>query len=325
MKIFAGIFVFVVFISSLNGCSVLYQKDIYKKTFLCMGTIVSVLSSDKEVPQLAYEYMKELEKKFSIFSGNSQISIINKNAGKKWIEVDKEVFECLKLAKEVASLTEGYFDPTIGPLTLLWKNIIKNKHKIKAPPLEEIEKRRKLVNYEDLLLDEKTFKVFLRRKGQSLDLGGIAKGYIVDKTALFLRKQGKKNFLIDAGGDVFASGLKNSRPWRVAIRHPRLKYNFIDVLNLQDKAVATSGDYEQFFMYKGRRYSHIINPKTGFPQEGVLSVSVVAKNLTTADAFSTAFFAMGLENTKKFLAHNPNNFQVYFVVQKNNNIQIFVF
>jgi thiamine biosynthesis lipoprotein len=143
--------------------------------------------------------------------------------------------------------------------------------------------------------------------GQGFDLGGIAKGAVVDSVADYLQGQGYPDFLIDAGGDILVSGLKQGRdPWRIAIRHPRDSQAVLGVLSLGEKslriAVVTSGDYERYFESGGRRYHHILNPRTGYPAEGLVSVTVIAPDCTLADALSTAVFVLGPEEGLELLS-----------------------
>lgn len=318
--------IFLVFLSSCNlPKSSVSSPRIFKKTFISLGTLITVSSPQKEALDLAYDFIGRISQKFNYYNPESEISLINKNAGLRPVKVSKEVFECIKLSKKISEMTEGYFDPTVGVVIDIWKEMM-GKKRIKNLPREKIKKLQKLVNYKDIILDEKNQRVFLKRKGEKLDLGGIAKGYIVDKTILYLKARGINSCLIDAGGDIYALGKKNNEFWRIGIKHPRTKKEYLDIIPLKDEALATSGDYEQFFYLKGERFSHIIDPKTGYPcKNNVISVSVKAKNLTTADSLSTAFFVMGRQKTWEFLNKGRNNLRVYLVEEERGRLHTYIY
>jgi thiamine biosynthesis lipoprotein len=138
-------------------------------------------------------------------------------------------------------------------------------------------------------------KVYLKKKGMAIDLGGIAKGYAVDRAFDVLRSLGYKNLIVNAGGDLRAAGFKNNQPWSIGIQNPREPQKILTRISISDMAVATSGDYEKFFVYQGKRYHHIFNPRDGFPAEDCQSVTIVTKDCMTADALATAVFVLGPE------------------------------
>lgn len=298
---------------------------LYKKRFVALGTIINISSPQRQAVDMAYRRIKELESVFDFYNPQSQVSLINKNAAIKPVKVDKEVFECISLALEVSELTDGYFDITVGPITDFWKDKIKEQT-VKDLDVQKAQQLKELVNYHDVILDEELKTVFLKRKGQKIDLGGIAKGYIVDKAIQHLKENGITSCLIDAGGDIYALGKKGNDPWMVAIRHPKDSKKVVYTLPIGDESLATSGDYEQFFVYKGKKYSHIINPLTGLPVEGtLLSTSVKAHNLTTADSLATAFFAMGFEKTQEFLLEHKHTIKVWLVKESPEGLHTFKF
>ncbi len=297
-----------------------------EKTYLLLGTIVKIKTPSKEIPSDVEEFLKRLEKIFNYYDPESEVSRINKNAGFVEVKVSKELIECLEEALKIYELTDHSFNIMLAPLIKIWKDFIKRKKARFFPSKQLILKKLKLINIDDLVINKKEHKVFLKRKGQQIDLGGIAKGFITDKLADFLRHKGLNNFLIDAGGDVYCAGKNLDKKWKIAIRNPKNRYKYLEVLELENKAIATSGNYEQFFCFKGKRYHHIIDPKTGFPvANNLLSVSVIADNLTTADALSTAFFVMGKEKIKKFLRENSLDIQVYLVEEENGKLRIYHF
>jgi len=297
-----------------------------EKTYLFLGTIIKIKIPSKEIPPETERFLKNLEKVFNYYDMNSEVSKINKNAGIQKTKVSKDLIECLKLALKIHHLTDGAFNVMLSPVIKIWKGLIKKKRVKKLPSKELILKKLKLTNIKDLLIDEKNNEVFLRKQGQEIDLGGIAKGFIVDKLAEFFRSKKINNFLIDAGGDIYCAGKNLNRKWKIAIRDPKDKYRYLKILELENKAIATSGNYEQFFEFENKRYHHIIDPKTGFPiANNLLSVSVIADNLSLADSLSTAFFVMGKDKIKEFLKKNSLNIQVYLVEEKNGELKIYYF
>lgn len=214
-------------------------------------------------------------------------------------ELPEAVLEVLRISIRIASASGGAFDPTILPLTSLWPFDGGGK----LPDSQEISRAKERVNFQEIRIGEDGLVALPSDFG--LDLGGIAKGAVVDGLAEYLKQRGYINFLIDAGGDIVVSGVKGDRPWKVGIRHPRKKEEIIAVLSIGDKgratAVVTSGDYERFFELDGRRYHHILDPETGYPAEGLISVTVIASSCTEADALATAAFVLGLKQGLSFL------------------------
>jgi len=263
-----------------------------------MGTIAEVTCQNKEAIDLAFKEIERLDNFFNRFDPDSEISRLNKEGIYK---VSKETLEIIKKSIEFSKLSDGAFDITIGPMADLWKERIKSKS-LNLPKEEEIKEKLKFVGFDKVLNDEKDSLIRFKEKGVSIDLGGIAKGYTVDYVVRKIRSMGVKDFLIRIGGCVYASGKKGNRKWKVGVRHPRKERDFFNYLELRDKAIDTSGDYEQFFIYKGRRYHHIISPKTGYPVDNdIISVTVISPEATVADFLSTAVFVLGREKGKELL------------------------
>jgi thiamine biosynthesis lipoprotein len=160
--------------------------------------------------------------------------------------------------------------------------------------MEDVRKTLNLVNFRNLVVNPEG-KILLKKKGMEIDLGGIAKGYAVDKAFDLLISLGYKNLIVNAGGDLRVGGTKLDQPWSIGIQHPRESEKIIARISISDAAIATSGDYEKFFIHQGRRYHHILNPKDGFPAEGCQSVSIIYKEGMMADALATAVFVLGPE------------------------------
>ena len=297
----------------------------YKKTFVISGTYLTVTSPDKRASGIVYDEFKRLNKIFNIYDKNSEVSRLN-NTYNRPFGVSDEMIELISLSKELYRITGGYFDVSKGRDYSFWKDVIAGKEKIKTVSSSEVSDLTKEGGMEYIKVDRKDKTVIISKRGLLLDFSAIAKGYMVDKAAMRLRKAGVKSALINAGGDIYCLGKDSGKPWKIGIKEPSAKGGIIDTVFLSDEAAATSGDYEQFIDYKGRRYSHIINPKTGYPvNNGVVSVTVVTKNCTSADGLATAFFAMGPDNIKDFLSKVPYTMKIFVVVKTGGKEKIYVF
>jgi thiamine biosynthesis lipoprotein len=239
----------------------------------------------------AFQEIKRIETLMSPWLDSSDVTRINRSAGKERVKVSPETFEVIQKAQEISELSKGGFDITVGPLTELWR---KAREKKIPPPVEDVKEKLGLVNFKNIETDQKG-KVFLKKKGMAIDLGGIAKGYAVDRAFDVLMSLGYKNLIINAGGDLRVGGLKNNQPWSIGIQNPRESQKLLARISVSDTAIATSGDYEKYFIYQGKRYHHIFNPKDGFPTEGCQSVTIIAKDCITADGLATAVFVLGAE------------------------------
>ncbi len=271
-------------------------SDLYKYHQVSMGTVVEItLIGEEEASEKAslqaFQEIKRIEQLMSPWIGSSDVSRINRLAGKEWVKVSPKTIDVIKKAEEISELSEGGFDITVGPLTQLWR-MAREKG---IPPLaDDVKEKLNLVNFRDVSINREG-KVFLKKKGMAIDLGGIAKGYAVDRAFELLRSLGYKNLIVNAGGDLRAGGSKTDQPWTIGIQDPRVSQKVMARLPISDAAIATSGDYEKFFIYQGKRYHHIFNPRDGFPTEGCQSVTVVCKDGITADALATAVFVLGPE------------------------------
>ena len=197
-------------------------------------------------------------------------------------------------------LSEGAFDITVGPVVSIWKEKIgeaENKTRgLTLPTESQIKKAVSLVGSDKISLDDNTSSIIFAQSGMSIDLGAIAKGYAVDKAVRRLKELGVRSALVNAGGNVYCLGKKGSRKWRIGVRHPRKGAEIAYYLDLENQGAATSGDYEQFFILDKKRYSHIINPKTGRPVDNnISSVTIIAPDAATSDGLSTTVFVLGKE------------------------------
>ena len=265
-----------------------------------MGTFVEVISNDTRAKDIVFSEFKRLEGIFNLFDKDSELYRLNASGS---LVASPELFDVLKTAKQFYEQTKGAFDVTIAPLSLRWKIAIKNQE---APKDDEIKKLMGFVGFDYVYLDEKTRNVRLLKSGCSIDLGGIAKGYAVDKAIARLRQAKITSAIVNAGGNLYCLGDNNGAPWQTGIQDPRQERHLLTRIAVKDKGVSTSGDYEQFFIYKNKRYSHIIDPRTGYPADsGIIAATVVARDALTADALSTALIILGLDRSSELLKHFP--------------------
>ncbi len=270
----------------LCGCQ---NKPLYQETRVLMGTFVKVTSNSASAAGIAFKEMQRVADLLSKYKSDSEISVLNRT-GK--LKASPETYYIIKKAEEFWRLSGGAFDITVGPLMDLWGFTDK---KYRIPQKEEIQKTLARIGFDKIIFHEADNVIEFKISGMRLDLGAIAKGYAVDCAVKKLKEKGITSCLINAGGQIYCLGDNYGRPWKVAIRNPRGKGVF-RYLELSNKAVATSGDYEQFFVSAAKRYAHIIDPKTGYPVEsGLISVTIVADSGLDCDALSTAVFVLGKE------------------------------
>lgn len=289
-----------------------------------MSTIISQKIYDGESKREAANEVngkiKEIEKQLSLYIEDSDIDKINKNAGLSAVKVNDFTFELIKTAKELSEKSEGLFDITIAPLTLLWGVTSENP---KVPSEAEINEVLALIDYNNIVLDEAEKTVFLSKKGMALDLGGIAKGYIVKSIKEIYEKHGVASAMVSLGGNIYTHGLKpDGAEFTLGIRNPNNinASSYMGTLKSTGDVVATTGAYERYFEEDGKIYSHILSLSTGYPVESdLLSVTVIAEDGGLADYLSTTLFIAGKDNIYSYL--NRDNFSV-IVIDKNNEVYI---
>jgi thiamine biosynthesis lipoprotein len=241
----------------------------------------------------------------SVWRPGSDIVRLNEAAGRVAVVVSPEVLAALRTAREVGDWTDGAFDVTFGALSDLWKFDHDQDNRI--PDADQVRARLPLIDYRALRLDPAARSAYLPRPGMRAHLGGIGKGYAIDRVASILRSRGLRNFMIQFGGDLYVAGRRGPRPWHLAIQDPRGPIgDFFAAIELSDSSFSTSGDYERFFMRDGRRYHHILNPRTGEPAQGCRSVTIVAETATLADALSTGVFVMGPDDGMALIERLPH-------------------
>jgi thiamine biosynthesis lipoprotein len=275
-----------------------------------MGTEFQiVLSGDDEralesAASYALDEVERLDRQMSLYDPRSELSWVNAHAAEGPVKVEPGLYRVLECAQRVCEETDGAFDVTVAPLVRLWRAY---RRQGTVPPQSEIDRALALVGMEHVQLDPRGKTVRFDRPGVALDLGGIAKGYAVDRVAQLLRESGVRSALIHGGwSTVFALGRTPDRePWRIGIRHPRDAERRMGTVDLADAALSTSGSYESFFEVEGVVYSHIVDPRTGWPVQGMLSASVVSATALDGDALSTAFFVMGERKTRTCCSTRP--------------------
>lgn len=269
---------------------------------------VSAWTGDEPVARATFQEifaeLDRLESLMSVWREGSDIVRLNAAAGVKPVAIGSDVMDALRAAREVGDLTDGAFDVTFAAVSDVWKFDHDQDNRI--PPREDIERRLPRVDYRALVLDSTARTAYLPRAGMRAHLGGIGKGYAVDRAAGILRSRGISDFMIQFGGDLYVAGAHGERPWRLGIRDPRGPADRIfAAIELTNSSFSTSGDYERFFMHDGRRYHHIIDPRTGEPARGSRSVTIVADTAALADALSTGVFVMGPDKGMALIERLP--------------------
>jgi len=254
-------------------------------------TLVGGSDADaKAAAARAFDEVARLEALLSEWQPDSEISRVNAAAGVAPVKIGPELLDCIRASLEIARWSDGAFDISWAGLRGLWDFSADSSH---IPPTPaRVKALLPLWNYRNIVLDESASTLLLKRKGMQIGLGGVAKGYALDRAGELLQQAGFDNYLMYAGGQVLTHGRKGGRPWRVGIQHPREARHFAYV-EIEDGSLATSGDYEHAYLHEGRKYHHIIDPKSGFPSDKSASVTLVAKTALWADAVDTAVFIMG--------------------------------
>jgi len=243
----------------------------------------------------AFAEISRIEDLMSPYKQESDFFRINHANGP--VRLDRETFDLIKRSTEISAATGGAFDISFASIAHLWNY----KDPEFAPPSrQEVNRFLPLVNYRNIRLTDGPPAISLPR-GMKIGAGGIAKGYAVKKAVEALKKEGVGAGIVEEGGDLQVFGSKAGGPWLTGLMHPREKTLLLSIGLTDMDSIATSGDYERFVEYGGKRYPHIIDPRTGYPAQGMMSVSVLTKDPVTSDAFATAFFVMGVQAVKEFL------------------------
>jgi len=271
-----------------------------------MGTIVEIVATGQDPDQLeaaideAFAEMARLDRLLSRHYQDSDVSRLSQS--RKGGKVAPETAEVIALGLDVARHSKGAFDMTLGRLKALWdinqENPVIPKQEAIAEAMEGIGPR---------ALSLEGLNLFKQSPQLMVDLGGIAKGYIVDRAIIVLKKHGINNGAVNAGGDMYLLGQHPEHPWRIGIQHPREQDGILATVQVRDKAVVTSGDYERFFEQDGHRYHHIFDPETGSSARGCQSATVITKSVALGDALATALFVLGPQKGLELLAEYPGS------------------
>ncbi len=287
-----------------GGCQA--EKPFYKERRVAMGTFVQVVSENKKAAEIVFKEIERIEGLLSKYRPESEVSRLNQ-AGE--LQVSPETFYVIKKALEFWRESGGAFDITVGPLMDLW-GFTTGGYNVPEP--QRIAEALNTIGSAKIHLNETDNVIKFLNSGMKIDLGGIAKGYAIDCAVKKLKEAQVGSCLINAGGNIYGLGEKFGQFWKIAIQEPR-QAGALQQLGLKNQCVATSGDYERSFFSEGKRYSHIMNPKTGSPADsGLSSVTVVAPDCLIADTLSTAIFVLG-EQKGQVLARKFSAVKVYFI------------
>ena len=285
------------------GCDSKSEEPVSRETYL-MGTIINIKAygknADKAV-QASVDRICDIENKMSLNISTSEINKINKNAGIAPVKVSKNTFDVVKASLIYSEKTKGSFDITVEPLVSIWGI---GTDKARIPSKDEINNALKLINYKDVVINEKESTIMLKRKGQAIDLGAIAKGYTADELKKVLLNYNVSSAFLNLGGNVYVLGNKPDKtPWKIGVQNPlEPRGDYLGIVSVSDKSVVTSGNYERFFERNGKRYHHIFDTKTGYPAEkGLISVSIISDKSIDGDALSTSVYTLGLDEGKKLI------------------------
>jgi thiamine biosynthesis lipoprotein len=274
----------------------------YQEARPLMGTLVSVTVEGgpddvREKVDAAYREMARLSDMMNHYNPDSVVSEINRQAGQRPVKAPPELMEVLVMARHVSGRTGGAFDISVGA----FKGWRFNPENPAMPSAQELATALPLIDYRNVLLDEKNGTVLLKRPGMRIDLGGIAKLYILNAGMQVLKRHGIGQAMLNGGGDVTVTGTRDGRPWRIGIRHPRRAGELLATVELTRGWVVTSGDYERYFIRDGRRYHHILDPRTGFPTAGPQQVTLVGEELSNLNGFSSAIMVLGAERGRELI------------------------
>lgn len=293
--------------------SVPFQKN----TGFVFGTVYNITyESDKDLQKDIEAELQKVDNSLSPFNPASVISKINRNEN---VEVDDMFAEVFSLAEKISAETDGAFDITVAPMVNAWGFGFKTGN---MPDSRQLDSLRAIVGFHKVALENG--RVVKKNRRTMLDCSAIAKGYGCDVVARFLQGKGIKNYMVEIGGEIVTCGVNDQRmPWKIGVTKPTddslsVNEELQTVLNVTNKAMATSGNYRNFYYKNGKKYAHTIDPKTGCPvQHNILSATVLADDCATADAYATSFMVLGLDKAKKVLEKHPE-LMAYFIYSDKN-------
>jgi thiamine biosynthesis lipoprotein len=297
----------VLFLLFLPCCLPAQKLYSFSKDTILMGSAFTftALHEEELIAKKALESgiaeVARIERSISSWQKESQTYAVNSNAGIKPVVVDSELFQLIERSLKISQLSQGYFDITFASVDKLW---VFNGQSQMMPSDSVLAASVAKINYKDLELDYNQQTVYLRQEGMKMGFGAIGKGYAADQAKKTMLGLGVQNGVVNAGGDLLTWGYKeNGKAWIVGIADPNDKNRILSNMETTNQAIVTSGDYERFVLIDGVRYGHIVNPKTGLPVKGILSVTVIAQSAEIADALATTVFVLGEEDGLKLIDH----------------------
>lgn len=297
----------ILFFLFFSSCAPSLNKD----KFIVSGTYLEIQSPDECAAKIVYQEFKRLDSIFNSYQKNSESYRLNKSSNKAF-KASSELVEVIKAGKKYYKLSEGVFDITKAKLYNFWKKWGKDSQISKFPSFEEVTQLQNVGDIDDIEIDEAEKTIRINDNQLTLDFSGIAKGYMVDKAVLKLKRLGIESALVNAGGELYCLGKNKGKPWKVGIKGSS---GIVKMIEVTDAAVATSGNYEQFYEKSGKSYSHIVNPQTGYPiNKKFLGVTVIAEKCMEADVLATTFFIKGKEFAKEVIKDDPS-ITAYFVTK----------
>ncbi|MFZ7101644.1 MAG: FAD:protein FMN transferase [Peptococcaceae bacterium] len=324
-KIFFLLLIFS-FLITWTGCSktpeVRDGSEPTAQTAFLMGTIVKITIfddiADENIFPEVFARVQEIEDKMTINKDTDKSEIIKLNAlaGQEFVTLSPDTFFVLAKGKDYSVLSQGKFDITIGPLVKLWDI---GTEEARVPADITIQEKLPLINYNNLHLNKDSRQAKLQEKGMIVDLGAIAKGYAADEAARILRKKGIEHGIINLGGNILVLNTKpDGSSWRLGLQDPETpRGDYMGIVKLDNQALVSSGTYERYLEQDGKRYHHIIDPRTGYPAANNLnSVSIITKNSTDADALSTTIFLLGLEKGMELIETLPDTEAIFITTEK---------
>ena len=304
----------------LLSVSLKAEKGAYKQVTKLMGVRfeLTAVSDNEELARKsideAIKEIKRIEDLISSWDPNSETSEINRNAGIKPVKVSNELFDLIVRSNKISTLTNGVFDISFASVDKIWKF---DGSQTSIPSKESIAASVSKINYQNIILDQEKHTVFLKEKGMKIGFGAIGKGYAANKAKSKMLTMGVKDGVVNAGGDLITWGkMEHEGDWSIGIANPKEKDQVMGWLIINDLAVVTSGNYEKFFIADGKKYSHIINPTTGYPASGTRSVTIICKDAELSDALATSVFILGA-NKGIELINQLKNIECLVVTEQN--------
>lgn len=280
-----------------------------KRTTLLMGSRwqISIVAADSASAEQNIDTViaevSRIENLISDWKPESQVSQVNQNAGLRPVKVDPEVFELTARALQLSRITDGAFDISFAAMDQIWKF---DGSMTEMPSPELIRKSVEKVGYQNIVLDSANSTLFLKLKGMKIGFGSVGKGYAADKGRELMLKKGIKAGIVNGSGDMSTWGKQpNGKPWSIGITNPINHNKLIATVSLQEGSVVTSGSYEKFVSFNGKRYAHIINPATGYPASGLSSVTIFGPSAEAANGFSTSMMVLGKDAALRFIKKFP--------------------